>query len=92
LATAKGITVEQLKTQITEKKAFYDKSVKSYYIQMTELKQLFNNCTTIRQLNVLFEDKMGIPMPQAQAEQEGRTYDHPNYGIIRKEVKPGISF
>ena len=92
LATAKGVTVDQLKTQITEKKAFYDKSVKSYYIQMTELKQLFNNCTTIRQLNVLFEDKMGIPMPQAQAEQEGRTYDHPNYGIIRKEVKPGISF
>ena len=59
---------------------------------MVNLKQLFNNCTTIRQLNVLFEDKMGILMPQAQAEDEGRTYDHPSYGIIRTEVKPGIKF
>ena len=92
LATAKGVTVEKLKSQIAEKKAFYDKSVKSYYIEMVNLKQLFNNCTTIRQLNELFEDKMGILMPQAQAEDEGRTYAHPSYGIIRTEVKPGIKF
>lgn len=88
LAEAKGTSVESLKTLVSQKKDFYDKSVKDLYIKASALKTEFYNCTTIRQLNRLYEDYMGIPMPLTQAMEEGRMSPEG----LRQDVVPGLKF
>ncbi len=93
LATAKGSTVQTLKTQITEKRTAYDRNVKALYIKCAELKKEFSDCDTIRKINRLYEKYLGLPMPEQQAREENKFTQDANTGIyIREEVVPGIKF
>ena len=38
---------------------------------MLVLKQEFKSCATIKELNVLWQKYMGVPMPFSQMEEEG---------------------
>jgi len=89
LAGAKGITVEKLKDSILEKKESYRLATKELFINMNSLKQQFYRCSTIRQLNRLYEDKMGIPMPYEQAKDEKRIDEQTR---SQNPVAPGIKF
>jgi hypothetical protein len=60
---------------------------------MVNLKQQFYSCATIEELNVLFEDYMGLPMPEKQAVAEGRYIVVEGIDLpVRKEVIPGFKF
>lgn len=89
LATAKNLTPEKLTTLITEKKISYDLASKDLFVKMNSIKQEFYRCSTIRHLNRLYEDRMGIPMPFLQAKEEGRMHESTN---TRVEVTPGLKF
>lgn len=91
VAKVKGISTETYIQSIKLKKTKYDSSVQELYLNMTKLKTEFNNCTTIKQLNRLYEDYMGIPMPQQQAVEEGRVENIAS-GVVRKSVIPGFKF
>tara|TARA_B100000003_G_scaffold130004_1_gene116547 strand:- start:4835 stop:5578 length:744 start_codon:yes stop_codon:yes gene_type:complete len=89
LADAKGVSVDQLKTSVSEKRSFYKTASKDLFVAMNSLKKEFYNCTTIRQLNRLYEDKMGIPMPYEQAKEESRIDEKTKSQL---PVAPGIKF
>jgi hypothetical protein len=91
IARIKNINLENYINTIRVKKSHYDSTVKNLYLSMTELKTEFNSCSTVRQLNRLYEDYMGIPMPQQQALEEGRT-EITEGGLTRKSVVPGLKF
>lgn len=91
IAEAKEISPQLCIENIKLKKSHYDSSVKDLYAKMIKLKTEFNNCTTVRQLNRLYEDYMGIPMPQQQAFDEGRVETNES-GVTRKSVIPGLKF
>lgn len=93
IAASKNISVDQLVSTIQESKRSYDNKVKDLYLSMLNLKQKFYDCKTINELNVLFEDYMGLPMPQRQAVAEGRYIDMEDGNPpVRKEVIPGFKF
>ena len=52
------------------------------------LKQKFTDCATIKELNVLWEDYLGVPMPEAQAIELGNTDDEG--GAL--PIKSGLQF
>jgi len=89
LADAKSVTVDQLKTSVTEKRNFYRVASKDLFVAMNSLKKGFYNCTTIRQLNRLYEDNMGIPMPYEQAREDSRIDETSKSQL---PVSPGITF
>ena len=88
LAEAKNISVGKLRELVLEKQKNYDLQVKTLFVKMSSLKQRFYDCTTIRQLNRLYEDLFGIPMPEVQAQEEGK-YDSNG---LRQSTIPGIKF
>lgn len=93
ISESKNISVDQLVNTIQESKRSYDNKVKDLYLSMLNLKQKFYDCKTINELNVLFEDYMGLPMPQRQAVAEGRYIDMEDGNPpVRKEVIPGFKF
>jgi hypothetical protein len=93
IATDKNLSVEELKNIIQKSKKKYDDQVKHLYLNMVNLKQQFYSCATIEELNVLFEDYMGLPMPEKQAVAEGRYIVVEGIDLpVRKEVIPGFKF
>jgi hypothetical protein len=75
-----------------DSKTKYENSVKDLYIRSQKLKQKFYSCETIKELNVLFEDYMGLPMHNEQAKEEGRYIKLEDGSIQRLGVKPGLKF
>lgn len=93
IAEIKEVSTDDLKESINYSKNQYDNEVKKLYLSMVNLKQKFYNCKTINELNILFEDYMGLPMPQRQAVEEGRYIDMEDGNPpVRKEVIPGFKF
>lgn len=93
IASVKGLDVNDLKEAIEISKEIYESKTKNLYLKMIELKQKFYVCDTIKELNVLFEDYMGLPMPMKQAVEEGRYIDVEGIDIpVRQEVIPGFKF
>lgn len=93
ISTIKNTSVEDLKKSIEISKKQYELKSKELYLNMISLKQKFYNCSTIKELNVLFEDYMGLPMPNTQALEEGRYIDVEGIDLpVRKEVIPGFKF
>ena len=60
----KGVSPTDLKTKIKEKRSAYDRNVKALYIKSAELKREFSDCTSIRQINRLYEKYLGLAMPE----------------------------
>ena len=89
IATAKSIAVSDVAASvIAGNKAFNDKSL-ALYDAMVALKQKFTDCATIRELNVLWEDYLGVPMPQQQAIDLGNTEED---GWTPLPIKSGLQF
>ena len=88
IATAKGIAVSDVAASVlTGNKAFNEKAL-VLYDAMVALKQKFTDCATIKELNVLWEDYLGVPMPEAQAIELGHTDDEG--GAL--PIKSGLQF
>ena len=89
IATAKGLTVSKVaESVLAGNKAFNEKAL-ALYDAMVALKQKFTNCATIRELNVLWEDYLGVPMPQQQAIELGNTEED---GWTPLPIKSGLQF
>ena len=88
IATAKGIAVSDVAASVLAgNKAFNEKAL-ALYDAMVALKQKFTDCATIKELNVLWENYLGVPMPEAQAIELGNTDDEG--GAL--PIKSGLQF
>ena len=75
IATAKSVAVSDVAASVLAgNKAFNEKAL-ALYDAMVALKQKFTDCATIKELNVLWENYLGVPMPEAQAIELGNTDD-----------------
>ena len=89
IATAKGIAVSDVAASVlTGNKAFNEKAL-ALYDAMVALKQKFTDCATIKELNVLWEDYLGVPMPQSQAIELGNVEED---GWTPLPIKSGLQF
>tara|TARA_A100001035_G_scaffold277833_1_gene275440 strand:+ start:209 stop:970 length:762 start_codon:yes stop_codon:yes gene_type:complete len=89
IATAKGITVSDVAASVlTGNKAFNEKAL-ALYDAMVTLKQKFTDCATIKELNVLWEDYLGVAMPQSQAIELGNVEED---GWTPLPIKSGLQF
>jgi len=89
IATAKNIAVSDVAASVLAgNKAFNEKAL-ALYDAMVALKQKFTDCATIKELNVLWEDYLGVPMPQQQAIDLGNTEED---GWTPLPIKPGLQF
>ena len=88
IATAKGITVSEVATSVLAGNKTFNEKVQALYDAMLALKQEFKSCATIKELNVLWQKYMGVPMPYTQMVEEGLVNEDgsPQY------VKPGLQF
>ena len=71
IATAKGIAVSEVASSVLAGNKTFNDKVKALYDSMLALKQEFKSCATIRELNVLWQKYMGVPMPIFQMEELG---------------------
>ena len=71
IATAKDIAVSEVASSILAGNKTFNDKVKALYDSMLVLKQEFKSCATIRELNVLWQKYMGVPMPIFQMEELG---------------------
>ena len=71
IATAKGIAVSEVASSVLAGNKTFNDKVKALYDSMLALKQEFKSCATIKELNVLWQKYMGVPMPFSQMEEEG---------------------
>jgi len=89
IATAKNVAVSDVAASVlTGNKAFNEKAL-ALYDAMVALKQKFTNCATIKELNVLWEDYLGVPMPQSQAIELGNVEED---GWTPLPIKSGLQF
>ena len=89
LATIKGITVAEMAKSVIDGQASFHDKVSALYRAMVGLKQEFKNCATIKEINVLWEKYLGIPMPQQQAIELGNT-EEDNWTPL--PIKQGLQF
>jgi len=71
IATAKGIAVSEVASSVLAGNKTFNDKVKALYDSMLALKQEFKSCATIKELNVLWQKYMGVPMPIFQMEEMG---------------------
>ena len=89
IATAKGIAVSDVAASVlTGNKKFNEKAL-ALYDAMVTLKQKFTDCATIKELNVLWEDYLGVAMPQSQAIELGNVEED---GWTPLPIKSGLQF
>ena len=89
IATAKNVAVSDVAASVlTGNKAFNEKAL-ALYDAMVALKQKFTDCATIKELNVLWEDYLGVPMPQSQAIELGNVEED---GWTPLPIKSGLQF
>ena len=89
IAAAKDTTAAKVAESIIAGKKTFDEKALALYDAMVALKQKFTNCATIRELNVLWEDYLGVPMPQQQAIELGNTEED---GWTPLPIKSGLQF
>ena len=88
IATAKGIAVSEVASSVLAGNKSFNDKVKALYDSMLVLKQEFKSCATIREVNVLWQKYMGVPMPIFQMEELGLV----NADGSTPYVKPGLQF
>jgi hypothetical protein len=89
IATAKSVAVSDVAASVLAgNKAFNEKAL-ALYDAMVALKQKFTDCATIKELNVLWEDYLGVAMPQSQAIELGNVEED---GWTPLPIKSGLQF
>ena len=90
IATTKGITVSEVAKSVLAGNKTFNEKVQTLYTAMLALKKEFQDCTTVRQLNVLWQKYMGVAMPYAQMLEEPDIYLEEDGNP--KPVNPGLQF
>ena len=92
LASIKGLNTEDFSAAVSLKNKEYTDELKRLYIECQQLKQQFYNCSTIKELNILFEDYFNVPMHEDQAIEIGRAILHEDKPLERTSVGYGLNF
>lgn len=93
LAEVKQVSVEDLKSLINTKEAERKEYLSQLYLLCQSLKQKFYNCTTIKELSVLYEDYFGLPMHRELSLELGRlVLDEEGKIVYQKPVNLGYNF
>ncbi len=90
IATTKGITVSEVAKSVLAGNKTFNEKVQTLYTSMLALKKEFQDCTTVRELNVLWQKYMGVAMPYAQMLEEPDIYLEEDGNP--KPVNPGLQF
>ena len=90
LATARGLTVEQMVAKVNTARVNHKARVTTLLQTMARVKQAYKNCTTIRDMNRFYEDYFNIEMPQTQAVDEGRLTIDSETGVETRTQVLGI--
>jgi hypothetical protein len=90
IATTKGITVSEVAKSVLAGNKTFNEKVQTLYTAMLALKKEFQDCTTVRELNVLWQKYMGVAMPYAQMLEEPDIYLEEDGNP--KPVNPGLQF
>ena len=91
LATERGEDKTVLANKILQKAEAYQDKLSTMLVAMQKLKKQFKNTTTIKDINTLYEDYLGVMMPTAQAVEMGRTLSNtdwarkPEYEVMANE-------
>ena len=75
IADGRGISLSEMVSKVLNGRESYKSSLVNLMRKMNEVKSKFKTATTIRDLNRLYEDYLGIAMPEMQAIEEGRVVD-----------------
>lgn len=73
MATARSLDKTELANKIIEKSEQFQDRMSRMLVEMKELTSKFKGCTTVKAINILYEDYFGIAMPIKQAVELGRT-------------------
>jgi len=92
LASIKGLNTEDFSATVSLKNKEYTDELKRLYIECQKLKQEFYNCSTIKELNILFEDYFNVPMHEDQAIEIGRAILHEDKPLERTSIGYGLNF
>ena len=91
LATERGEDKTVLANKILQKAETYQDKLSTMLVAMQKLKKQFKNTTTIKDINTLYEDYLGVMMPTTQAIELGRTLSttdwarKPEYEVMANE-------
>ena len=91
LATERGEDKTVLSNKILQKAETYQDKLSTMLVSMQKLKKQFKNSTSIKDINTLYEDYLGVMMPTAQAVEMGRTLSNtdwarkPEYEVMANE-------
>lgn len=89
IVAAKGSSKEDVATGILAGSASFKEKVVVLYAEMLKIKQEFTKCATIKELNVLYQTYMGIPVPNSQAVELGQVHQEGDY-LTQDDVDPGL--
>lgn len=73
LSTQRHMSRDDLSNKILEKAEAWEDKLSTMLVEYQTLVKKFEDCTTVWDLNILYEDYIGILMPQKQAIEMGRT-------------------
>ena len=79
LATERGEDKTVLSNKILTKAEAYQDKLSTMLVSMQKLKKQFKNTTSIKDINTLYEDYLGVMMPTAQAVEMGRTLSNTDW-------------
>lgn len=73
LATERSLTKDVLANKILTKAEAYEDNLSTMLVAYQKTLKEFKNCNSVWELNIVYEDKFGVLMPQYQAIEMGRT-------------------
>ena len=91
LATERGEDKTVLSNKILQKAEAYQDKLSTMLVAMQKLKKQFKNSNSISDINILYEDYLGVMMPTTQAIELGRTLSttdwarKPEYEVMANE-------
>ena len=89
IVAAKGSKMEDVAAGILAGSADFKEKVVDLYADMLKVKQEFSSCATIKELNVLWQKYMGIPVPNDQAKELGEVHEEGDVLTVNA-VDPGL--
>jgi hypothetical protein len=73
ISQERQIDKTELSNKILQKAEAYEDQLSTMLVDMQKIKKLFESATSIRDINILYEDYFGVLMPSSQAIELGRT-------------------
>ena len=73
IATERSLTKDVLANKILTKAEAYEDNLSTLLVKHQKVIKEFENCNSIWDLNIVYEDRLGVIMPQTQAIEMGRT-------------------